>query len=395
MADDCNRMNYTLWYCINETNWTIDCQKNFGWSEEYIPLRFPLYIRTCASIVCGLILTLGTIGNLMVPLVVFKNKELRNSTNIFLINLSIADLLVLLVCMPSVLIELHSKPEVWILGEEMCKTVPFVELVVAHGSLLTILAISFERYYAICRPLKAGYTCTKMRALAVIIAVWMIAFSITCPILALTEYTYAHYVDGSLVPVCLTSAQSMWHKIYFLSTSAAFFWVPLIVLVVIYGVIAKHLMNSRCLIKSSMEHTQMKARKQVVLMLSTVVFCFFVCLTPFRVFTVWLTLVSQDKIEALGMETYYNLLYFCRVMLYINSAINPILYNLISSKFRNAFFHLIFCGTHKRLIRRTVTVSTSTTLRTSSTGGKSQVQTVASNTICKISPKKTYDKSFV
>lgn len=46
---------------------------------------------------------------------------MRNSTNIFLTNLSIADLLVLLVCTPTVLVEVNSKPETWVLGHEMCK----------------------------------------------------------------------------------------------------------------------------------------------------------------------------------------------------------------------------------------------------------------------------------
>ena len=60
------------------------------------PLEFPYYIRTTATIVCTIVLILGTIGNLLVPIVVIKTKELRNSTNLFLINLSIADLLVLI-----------------------------------------------------------------------------------------------------------------------------------------------------------------------------------------------------------------------------------------------------------------------------------------------------------
>lgn len=52
---------------------------------------------------------------------------------------------------------------------------PFIELTVAHASILTILAISFERYYAICEPLKAGYVCTKTRAMVICVVCWFIA----------------------------------------------------------------------------------------------------------------------------------------------------------------------------------------------------------------------------
>lgn len=84
-------------------------------------VMLPLYMRILATIACVVIFTVGICGNLLVPLVVIKTKYLRNSTNLFLINLSVADLLVLSVCMPTVLIELHSRPETWLLGEPMCK----------------------------------------------------------------------------------------------------------------------------------------------------------------------------------------------------------------------------------------------------------------------------------
>lgn len=54
------------------------------------------------------------------------------------------------------------------------KLVPFAELSVAHASVLTILAISLERYIAICRPLRANYTCTKQRAVLVCVGIWII-----------------------------------------------------------------------------------------------------------------------------------------------------------------------------------------------------------------------------
>lgn len=58
---------------------------------------------------------------MQVPIVIMKTKDMRNSTNIFLINLSIADLFVLVVCTPTVLVEVNTKPETWILGHGMCK----------------------------------------------------------------------------------------------------------------------------------------------------------------------------------------------------------------------------------------------------------------------------------
>lgn len=51
-----------------------------------------------------------------------------------------------------------------------------------------------------------------------------------------------------------------------------------------------------------------------------------------------------------GIEVYYAVLYICRCMWYLNSAMNPILYNLMSSKFRDGFIKLLGC---KPLMRTT------------------------------------------
>lgn len=67
------------------------------------------------------------------------------------------------------------------------------------------------------------------------------------------------------------------------------------------------------------------------------VFFFFLCLLPLRVFFLWILASPHEDILALGMEGYYNILYFCRIMFYLNSAMNPILYNMTSARFRAAF----------------------------------------------------------
>ena len=43
------------------------------------------------------------------------------------------------------------------MGKAMCYVVPFVELSVSHISILIILAITMEHYYAICQPLKSSH----------------------------------------------------------------------------------------------------------------------------------------------------------------------------------------------------------------------------------------------
>lgn len=249
---------------------------------------------------------------------------------------------------------------------------PFVETAVAHGSILTILAISFERYYAICKPLKAGYKCTKFRALVIIMCVWTLATLSTIPTVFISELIYVTALDDHTeVPVCISRPNSLWKRVYFLGTMAAFFWTPLIILLVVYATITKRLclddMRGTSLVQHA-EHLQMRARRQVVFMLAAVVACFFICLLPFRVLTLWLIFSTPEQIQALGMEAYYTILYACRIMLYLNSAINPILYNLISSKFRDAFVTALRCqrSTARPLLRHSTYNATNSSSSSSS-----------------------------
>lgn len=120
------------------TNGSFPGNASYNGTIEYGSPVFPSYIRTTSMVTlvtftflqlnfsqfqvfCIIIMCLGVIGNVMVPIVIFKTKDMRNSTNIFLVNLSVADLMVLLVCTPTVLVEVNSRPETWVLGREMCK----------------------------------------------------------------------------------------------------------------------------------------------------------------------------------------------------------------------------------------------------------------------------------
>lgn len=64
-------------------------------------LNMPLDVQIIGTFLYSMIFIVGVIGNLCVIYVLVKEKRLRNFTNYLLANLSIADLTVLIACVPS------------------------------------------------------------------------------------------------------------------------------------------------------------------------------------------------------------------------------------------------------------------------------------------------------
>lgn len=102
------------------------------------------------------------------------------------------------------------------------------------------------------------------------------------------------------VPVCITPVDDSWRSLFFLASISIFFLLPLFILIILYSVIAKHLMINPSLISAQGNRSNfIKYRKQVILMLATVVISFFLCLLPFRAFTLWIILVPTETMNDL------------------------------------------------------------------------------------------------
>eukprot|EP00095_Tigriopus_kingsejongensis_P001885 snap_masked-scaffold1156_size58587-processed-gene-0.9 protein:Tk01885 transcript:snap_masked-scaffold1156_size58587-processed-gene-0.9-mRNA-1 annotation:"neuropeptide gpcr a6a" len=94
--------------------------------SEETTIQLPEYIAVTSLVLCSLVLGVGVLGNLLVIIVILTNKLLRSSTNLFLLNLSVADLLVLVTCTPTSLVEIITKRDAWILGREFARPVGFL-----------------------------------------------------------------------------------------------------------------------------------------------------------------------------------------------------------------------------------------------------------------------------
>lgn len=85
-----------------------------------VTISMPLYISVWITIVNVVIFVTGALGNSFVIAIVIKFREMRSPTNWCLVNWSISDLLVLLVCQSSALTEFFAKDR-WLFGDALCK----------------------------------------------------------------------------------------------------------------------------------------------------------------------------------------------------------------------------------------------------------------------------------
>lgn len=217
---------------------------------------------------------------------------------------------------------------------------PLLENGVLHVSILTMIAMTAERFYSIIYPFRNLSNCSHTSTIKIIFALWIIAFILTSPFLLITTLEEAIFFDGTNVKVCRTLVFLLWHKIFIVANNVAFFLIPLIVITVMYSKIIKKLVSDRLSIilrndrNARITH---RSRRQVVRTLIFIIILFFVSMCPIRVVSLWQIFTPVEQIDKIGIEAYYNIIWFARLMMYINSAGNPVIYSLSSTKFKIAF----------------------------------------------------------
>lgn len=133
---DTNNSSYEMFF--NATK--IDRSFNFNNITE----PFPLMENAIFASVFTLIGVIGLIGNSLVIAAIASDAKMRKSAmNILLLNLAIADLSNLIVCIPDIILNLLQLG--WILVPQLCPTLRYLEVCFLYTSLLTQVAVCIER----------------------------------------------------------------------------------------------------------------------------------------------------------------------------------------------------------------------------------------------------------
>ncbi|XP_076441011.1 neuromedin-B receptor-like [Babylonia areolata] len=272
----------------------------------------------------------GLGGNCLVCFAVWRNPRMRSVTNIFLVNLAVADLLVVLICLPPTAAEDFFG--FWHLGLEMCKIVKYVQKVSVFVSVLTLTAISIERWMAICQPFM--FRQTAVRARRIISVVWLVALA--CAVPDLVGMTLHWQPDGA---VC----QPLWthraEELHLLLIFVLFYLVPLVVMTFTYVRVALCLWRSGSMgdtdeAAASVPRAQMLLRKKKAKMLIVVVLLFALCYLPVYLLFIFmvtglLEFIPSGAVPPLAMLAHW--------LCYFNSSVNPVIYNFMSCNFRREF----------------------------------------------------------
>ncbi|XP_029024148.1 neuropeptide Y receptor type 2 isoform X2 [Betta splendens] len=196
--------------------------------------------QTVRIVLYSLIFLLSVLGNSLIIAVLVRNRRMRTVTNLFLLSLAVSDLMVSLVCIPFTLIPNLMRD--FIFGTGICKLVMYFMGVSVSVSTFNLVAISLERYSAICNPLTSRTWQTKSHAAKVITATWAASFILMLPYpisSALKPFTRLNNSTGHMCRLVWPNdtIQQSWY----VSLLLLLFLIPGIVMMTAYGLISLEL----------------------------------------------------------------------------------------------------------------------------------------------------------
>ncbi|XP_066435570.1 galanin receptor type 1 [Eleutherodactylus coqui] len=282
-------------------------------------------------VVFGIIFALGVLGNSLVITVLARNKpgKPRSTTNIFILNLSIADLAYLLFCIPFQS-TVYILPN-WVLGEFICKFIHYFFTVSMLVSIFTLSAMSVDRYVAIVHSRRSSSIRISRNALLGVILIWILSIAMACPV----AYNQRLIHRGNNQTFCweLWPNQKQ-KKIYVVCTFVFGYLLPLLLISFCYAKVLNHLHKKLRNMSKKSEASKKKTAQTVLV----VVVVFGISWLPHHVIHLWAEFGTFPLTQA---SFVFRVTAHC--LAYSNSSVNPIIYAFLSENFRKAYKQVFKC----------------------------------------------------
>lgn len=260
-----------------------------------------------AALLGGLLVICTLIGNSLVCISFYLFKELRTVCHYFVISLSAADILVAMVAMPF-WCALQVTSNRWMFSEQLRTFWNCMDILCGTASIMNLTAVSIDRHAAITDPFSYPNVMTSVRAICMIIFVWL----------------YAILVSGLRVASWPTTSSYM-HFI-----ACASFFLPLSIMITMYTRIYLVARQQVHRLRTGRNFARdVKAAKTIAILIGLFVFCW----GPF--FAIILCYAYDQS-----FPVPHSLLNVIKWMEYTSSCLNPIIYTCLNRSYRRAFRNL-------------------------------------------------------
>ncbi|XP_026220706.1 trace amine-associated receptor 13c-like [Anabas testudineus] len=313
-------------YCFPDSN--VSCVR----AQFSVGTQVALYLLFAF----GMLFTI--LGNCVVIVSIGHFKQLQNPTNVLVLSLAFADLLVGAVVMPFSTV--RTIDGCWFFGEEFCLMHSSLDVFLTTLSIFHLICIAVDRQQAICSPLHYSRNITMSVAWIMVCASWSLAALYAYGLLY-SKVNVVGLEDYMASINCFGSCNLLFNPLWGTLDSVICFFFPCTVMVCVYTkifcVAKEHVRKigdmSNCLndrekaglIKSS-EH---KAAKTLGIVLGAFIFC-------------WMPFFINSIIDAYTGFITPTAIFDAFVWLgYFNSTLNPIIYALFYPCFKKCFYCIV------------------------------------------------------
>uniref|UniRef100_A0A663DP80 G-protein coupled receptors family 1 profile domain-containing protein n=1 Tax=Aquila chrysaetos chrysaetos TaxID=223781 RepID=A0A663DP80_AQUCH len=296
-------------------------------------------VRSVVCIILSLSFIIGTPGNCIVIWTVCTKTKQVSPSVLLILNLAIADVLVL-ITLP---IWIYSFADSWVFGVIFCKILVFVIYCSMYASIFLITALSLERLMAVFYPFTIQRYKTKEKISLIVFLIWFLSITFGISVIPFQE---TEEMNGRLLCTCRSYSSNRQKVSYLLLETLAGFVIPFLIICTCYMCVARRI--------SRMTYQSKRRSERLI---ASIVVVFILCWFPHHLFNILDIIsiqieLSNEELSLALDEIVGKGVYVSGALVFISSCINPLLYAFAARRFRN---HLRFakisnlCAENRRL----------------------------------------------
>uniref|UniRef100_A0A8C2XND9 G-protein coupled receptors family 1 profile domain-containing protein n=1 Tax=Cyclopterus lumpus TaxID=8103 RepID=A0A8C2XND9_CYCLU len=289
-------------------------------STQSVPFQGSSTLMT--AVISLTVFMVGLTGNTLAIYVVLRYAKMKTVTNIYILNLAVADELYI-IGLP--FITTQNVLSYWPFGSFLCRVVMTADSMNQFTSIFCLTVMSIDRYLAVVHPIRS----TKWRhprvAKVVSAAVWAVSFVVVLPVVIFSDVQDTFNSCNMNWP----EPTNVWSTAFILYTATVGFFGPLLIICLCYLLIVIKMKSSGA--RAGFTKRRRSERK-VTRMVVVIVVVFVLCWLPFFIInTVNLVVIIPESSATAGIY------FFAVILSYANSCANPVLYGFLSDNFRQSF----------------------------------------------------------